>query len=69
MIPHLDNLPGDLVNFYIEETFLDIQGNLYIYKDRPRDQQNMVLIHRGPLYAGSIGPKSIHRGTCKMWSL
>ena len=25
-----------------------------VYKDHPRDQQNMVLIHRWSLYAGSI---------------
>ncbi len=25
-----------------------------VYKDHPRDQQNVVLIHRWSLYAGSI---------------
>ncbi len=28
-----------------------------VYKDRPRDQQNVVFIHRWSLYAGSVAWK------------
>ena len=33
---------------------LHTHQNLYICKDHPRDQQNVVLIHRWSLYAGPI---------------
>ncbi len=36
-----------------------------VYKDHPRDQQNVVFIHRGSLYAGSIAWKIYTWGTVK----
>ncbi len=50
-----------------------VQWNLYIYKDRPyRDQQNVVLIScitQVVFLCRFDSMKSIHMGTCKMWSL
>ncbi len=37
----------------------------FVYKDHPRDQQNMVLIHRWSLYAGSIAWKLYSCGLVK----
>ncbi len=37
----------------------------FVYKDHPRDQQNVVLIHRWALYAGSIAWKIYPRGPAK----
>lgn len=37
-----------------------------LYEDHTTDQQNMVLIDKCSLYAGSVASKI---DTCKMWSL
>ncbi len=39
-----------------------------VYKDHPRGQQYVVLIHRWSLYTGSVR-ESMSLGTCKTWSL
>ena len=42
-----------------------------VYKDHPRDQRNVVLIHLGGLYMEMRfnNMESMPLGTCKMWSL
>ena len=46
-----------LFSFYEQKNTVKL-----VYKDRPRDQQNAVLIHMWSLYAGSTAWKVYNRG-------
>ncbi len=63
---NLANYYTDYYYRYIPTVSNTIQWNLYNYiKYQPRDQQNVVLIHRWSLYAGSIAWKIYTWGPVK----
>ncbi len=57
-----------LREFFADDSVIHCEGNDYsepVYKDHPRDQQNMVLIQRWSLYAASIAWKGFIWGPVK----
>ncbi len=45
---------GKLVFFFVENPYIQRCTVKLVYKDHPRDQQNVVLINRWSLHAGLI---------------